>query len=49
MPGLICTRKEFISKDVLLKDLFGYFYCEIEVDYNYLGLLHTYGLKHISF
>jgi hypothetical protein len=40
MPGINCTYIESFNKDNLnLNELFGYFYCEIETNDSYLGLL----------
>lgn len=39
MPGVKCTRKEFINKIVNLEELFGFFFCEVFAPNNYLGLL----------
>lgn len=44
MPGLDCIYKEFISPskemDVNIKDIFGFYYCEVETPKDiYLGLL----------
>lgn len=39
MPGTVCTKKIFINKDVKIENLFGFFYCDIETNKGYLGLL----------
>lgn len=39
MPGTQCIKKDFINKNVDINDLFGFFYCEIESNDSYLGLL----------
>lgn len=39
MPGNHIIKKDFISYNVNLKDLFEFFYYEIETTENYLGLL----------
>ena len=40
MPGLNCTYIDYINpENIDSKDLFGYYYCEIETQDNYLGLL----------
>lgn len=39
MPGIHCIKKNFINKDVDIYDIFGFFYCEIESNYDYVGLL----------
>ena len=39
MPGIQCIKKFFINKSVDIDNLFGFFYCEIETNNNYLGLL----------
>lgn len=40
MPGIHCTYIEDLNyKGIELKDLFGFFYCEIETNNDYLGLL----------
>jgi hypothetical protein len=44
MPGIHCTYLESLDNSYLdLKELFGFFYCEIETKDSYLGLLpvHT--------
>lgn len=39
IPGCNCTFIECIEDSLDLSNLFGFFYCEIETDNNYLGLL----------
>jgi hypothetical protein len=40
MPGNKCSYiEDFENKGLNLDNLFGYFYCEVEAKYNYLGLL----------
>lgn len=39
IPGTDCIKKDFINKNVDIDSLFGFFYCEIESNNNYLGLL----------
>lgn len=39
MPGDRVTYREYISEYPKLNDLFGFFYCDIEISDNYLGLL----------
>lgn len=39
MPGHKVSKMNIISDNHNLQDLFGFFYCEIECDENYLGLL----------
>jgi hypothetical protein len=39
MPGTNCTFIENIGNNTNLNDLFGYFYCEVESNNNYFGLL----------
>ena len=42
MPGLECHKLEYINinKDIDINELFGFFYCDIELDKNnYLGIL----------
>lgn len=39
IPGVNCTFIENVGNSMDLKDLFGFFYCKIETNNNYLGLL----------
>jgi hypothetical protein len=39
MPGTECNYLEDLSKEQNLDDLFGFFYCRIKTNNNYLGLL----------
>jgi hypothetical protein len=39
MPGTKCTYIENLNSTINIKDLFGFFYCEIKAVDNYLGLL----------
>lgn len=39
MPGIYCIKKDLINKDVDINNLFGFFYCDIESNNNYLSLL----------
>jgi hypothetical protein len=39
MPGIDCTYIENVGNNISLNDLFGFFYCDVETDNNYLGLL----------
>lgn len=39
IPGIHCTRVEYINHNVSIHDIFGFYLCEIECDNNYLGLL----------
>src|SRR6267378_427235 len=39
MPGINCTYIECINHEIDIKDLFGFFYCKIKSNSNYLGLL----------
>lgn len=38
MPGLNCVKESFYQ-DKNIDDLFGFFYCKIEIENNYLGVL----------
>lgn len=40
MPGLVCSKLLYYTKDCNINDLFGFFYCHVESPINsYLGLL----------
>jgi hypothetical protein len=39
MPGIQCIKKDFINKTIDIDSLFGFFYCHVESNSNYLGLL----------
>jgi DNA polymerase type B, organellar and viral len=39
MPGLSCTFTDYIQPVEYNKELFGFYYCEVETQDNYLGLL----------
>jgi hypothetical protein len=39
MPGLNCTYIEYMKPVAYKKELFGFYYCEVETMDNYLGLL----------
>lgn len=45
MCGNKYTYLESYSNKLKLKDLFGFFYCEIETDSNYLGLLPVHRVE----
>lgn len=39
MPRTQCIKQNFINKDIDINNLFGFYYCEIESNNNYLGLI----------
>lgn len=39
MPGVNCTYTEYLNPEYYNKELFGFYYCEVETKDNYLGLL----------
>jgi hypothetical protein len=39
MPGINCTYTEYLKAEDYNKELFGFYYCEVETKDNYIGLL----------
>jgi len=49
IPGKVCMYVEdFTSKGLTLDKLFGFFYCEIETNNGYIGLLPVRGNDGVS-
>lgn len=50
MPGLVCSKLLYYTKDCDINDLFGFFYCHVESPVNsYLGLLPVRDKSGINF